>query len=278
MLPFQRAGHLSPWTVEELLSKPAPERLEELVSFQGERGLGPDREGLMLNIVAAAKQNSAWGLELGSALAEAEKWDVDLWPVLMGAWSDTNLEENEHRTVLQWLSKACLYRENSHAASMALHSLVGRGGPPYAPNLLSQANEVAAVLWENLDPGDVDEEHDDWLPVTINHPAESLTLYWLIGLSLWLRHQDPTSRTLNAEYQEALSKIVKDPNLPGKIGRRVLASELSFLLEVDENWTKENLLPLFEVGNPDFQSAWDGLLASGSLSPPVAECIERGDT
>ena len=273
--PFQRAGHLSPWTIEELLSKPAGEWLEEILSFQGERGPGPDREGLLLHIVAAAKQNSVWGIELGAALAEAETWDVDLWSVLMRAWSDTELEEHQHRMVLQWSGNAGLYRQNSHAASIGLHSLVKRGGKPYAPNLLSEANEVAATLWGNLDPGDVNEEYDDWLRVTVNHPAETLTVYWLTGLSLWLRQQDPVPRTLNDEYEQVLSRIVQDQNMPGKIGRTILASEFSFLLEVDENWTKENLLPLFEVGNSDFWSAWDGLLAWGSLSPPVAECLNE---
>ena len=49
---------ISPWTVEELLSRPASEWLEELLSFRGEDLFGPDREGLSVKTGEATLKNS----------------------------------------------------------------------------------------------------------------------------------------------------------------------------------------------------------------------------
>ena len=46
-------------------------------------------------------------------------------------------------------------------------------------------------------------------------------------------------------------------------------------MAADEEWTQEYLLPLFEPDSADFQAAWDGFVAMGRLSPPVAEALEK---
>ena len=61
--------------------------------------------------------------------------------------------------------------------------------------------------------------------------------------------------------------------MPGKFCRTLLASNLPFFITVDENWTINNLLPLFDTEHEDFRCAWDGFLAWGRLSPPIAELL-----
>ena len=55
--------HQSPWTVSELLGKPAAHRLPEFLSFQGTRFRGPDRRGLLLAVANAAKKDIPWALD-----------------------------------------------------------------------------------------------------------------------------------------------------------------------------------------------------------------------
>ena len=81
------------------------------------------------------------------------------------------------------------------------------------------------------------------------------------GFSLWRKQQDPKPTVLSDEYCTALSDIVWDKSLPGRLGRTILASRFAFLLAVDETWTQENLLPLFKPDSDDFQAAWDGFLS-----------------
>ena len=79
--------------------------------------------------------------------------------------------------------------------------------------------------------------------------------------------------SLNDEYRMALSDIVQDQKLPGRLGRTVLASRFGFLLAVDEVWARENLLPLFDPDSDDFQVAWHGFLTWGNLNPTVADAM-----
>ncbi len=263
----------SPWTIEELLEKSAADWLDDLLSFQGSEWGGPNRRELLVNIAEAVKQDFDWGLDLADALARSGEWDVDLWSVLIRSWSEMELDEDEHSKVLHWLGKTELYPEYSRVIANALYMLIKNGSTSYALNLLPQANKSAAALWRRLDRKEVTEEKDDWLQLAINHPAGILVQFWLSGFSLWRKQQDPEPTALSQEYRPILSDIVQDQKLPSKLGRTVLASHFAFLLAVDEEWTRENLLPLFDPDNPDFQAAWDGFLAWGRLSPAVAEVM-----
>lgn len=186
------------------------------------------------------------------------------------------LDEDRHREVLQRLGSADLHSGHASEIADALYVLVKDDGKPYALNLLTQANEIAAALWHNLERGELPEEVDDWVQMAINHPAGILTKFWLGSLSLWRRQRDPVPKAFSDEYRQALSGVVQDLTLPGRLGRSVLVSQFAFLLAADEVWTKENLLPLFEVDEDvaDFKAAWDGFLVWGRLNPSVAELLE----
>ena len=267
----------SPWTVKDLLAKPVVDWLEDLLSFQGMRWSDSEhrellhRRELLHNVAEAVKQNFDWGLELAEALAKTGEWDSDLWPVLIQSWSRIELDEDKHCNVFHWLGKAELYPEHSRIIAHSLYALVRKSSTNYALNLPPQANEIATALWHHLDCSG--EEQNDWLHQAISHPASILTEFWLSRFSLWHKQQDPEPTALNEEYRQVLSDIVQDQKLPGRLGRRILTSHFTFLLAVDEEWTRENLLPLFDPDNDDFQAAWDGFLARESLSPKAAEIM-----
>ena len=268
-------GPQSPWTVEQLLSKPAEEWIEELLSFKQEKFTGPDRRGLGLAIRDAAKQDFQWGLALASALAEKEEWDADIWSELLNAWSETGVNENQYEEVLRLLGRTELYDKNALPVARALFALVKNDSESCPLNLLSRANRIARTLWQNIGQEKVLSEQLDWLTKAINHPAGLLALFWLNSLSLLRRRQDLMPRTLDDEYSSALSVIVQDESMAGRLGRCVLAGHFSFLLDVDEEWTKENLLPLFKksAGKDDYHAAWSGFLAWQRINPSIAELL-----
>ena len=268
------SGSQSPWSVKELLSRPAKEWVHDLLSFQPIDILGPNRDGLVLVVEEAAKQNFEWGIELSDELAKRDKWDTDLWAVLIRAWTK-ELTENKHRDVLSRLCIVELYKSHAHWVADVLYALVRNGGVPYAPNLLREANEVALVLWEHLDRNEQFENPSDWDNYAINHAGGKIAEFWLVSLSLWRKQQDPKPNALSGDYYDALSGIIQDESLIGTLGRSVLAGQLPFLLTVDEKWTKENMLPLFYQyeNKGDYQAAWDGFQYV-SLSPPAAELMK----
>ena len=265
----------SSWSVEELLARPADEWLEELLVLTPKI----DSDDIETVVRDAIKQEPGWGLDLAEALASKENWETKLWPTLIYAWRETELDENQGRAVLNLLENASLHQKYGREVAFTLYDLVKDGGIPCASELLLQANKIAAALWVNLDPNHPYEERSDWLISAINHPAGTLAQFWLESLSLWRKHQDPAPDQLDGDYLAALSKIVEDQTIAGKLGRSVLAGYFASLLEIDENWTKENLLPLFFRENhsdaDDYKAIWDGFLTWRRLTPSVAELLSE---
>ena len=268
-------GPSSPWTVEELLARPAKEWVDELLSFRQKDFRGPDRHGLVCAVEDAANQRFEWGVALADELAGREAWDSDLWANLMRAWGN-KLTEDRHRKVLGLLGKSQeLYQERAHEIAYMLDALVRDGNVPYAHELLQEANKIALTLWDRLDRAESSDLGTDYPNTAINHPGGKLADFWLNSLSIWRKRQDPKPNALTGDYLEALSRIVQDGSLAGRRGRSILARNLSFLLAVDEEWTKENLLPLFKAheNKNDYQAVWDGFRYA-RISPPVAELMK----
>ena len=271
--PIQNIGPQSPWTVEELLAKPAADWFDDLFSCQSTELNEFDLMGLKSNIGEAARRNFDWGLNLADAFAENGKWDVHFWSDLIRTWSEMELDEDMYRKVLYWIDKTELHPQYNREIAKALYALVEDGGNSYTLNLLPQANKVAADLWCRLERNEPMTEKDDWQGTAIYHPAGILVLFWLSGFSLWRKGQDSGSIALSDEYRIILSDVLQDQHLPGRLGRTILASRIDIFLAVDEAWARETLLPLFALDSDDFQAAWNGFLSWGNLNPTVADAM-----
>ncbi len=257
-----------PWSVEQLLARPAKDWVDELLKFQGTGFFGSGRSGLLDVTSEAAKQRFGWGHELAEALATEGNWHSDLWEGLIRAWAAWNMEETDAQCVIHWLSRHQLYGEHGRAIADALLDLVRDGGKPYAPDLLPAANVIARALWTVFKRSETEAiAHRDWLQQAINRPAGRLAEFWLHSLSFWRKqHTGDASGQLSDEYRQALTAIVSDDSITGGLGCTVLTSQLGFLLALDEQWTTEHLVPLFSDGDDvRFQQAWDGFLVGERL-------------
>ena len=268
-------GHQSPWTVDELLSKPAEEWAEKLSSFQDTGFHEPDRLGLNIAVSDAAKRDFQWGLDLADALAGERIWDTDLWNTLMRIWSETELDEVKAGVVLKRLERNEIHEKYARPIADFLFSFVRDLDPKLVYKMLPQANEIATSLRRHLDPEPVAFHFDHWLTRARNHTAGILAYFWLHSLDNWRSRQEPKPNALSEEYCSAFSSIVKDETVLGRLGRSVLARHLSFLLASDEEWTKSNLLPLFCncTDSEDYMAIWDGFL-DGNLSSSSAEVMK----
>ena len=262
-----------PWSPEELVSQPAQNKLAELLSFEQTDFTGPSREGLLLDIEQAANLNFQWGLDLADTLATSGHWDTDIWPSLMRAWK-RELDEDKHRAVLSRLTRPELYPKRTRLLVDVLHALVKQGGMSYASALLPQANRLATYLLRYIDIEEQLLEIDDWLTKSINHPAGVLAMFWVGSLSLWRNLQDPAPKAISDEYRDAISKIIEDSTLTGRLGRSVLSWHLPLLLSYDDKWIKDNFLTLFNQheSQDEYQALWDGLI-SGNLTTVTAEAL-----
>ena len=119
-------GPKSPWSTEELLSKPANEWLDELLTFRSAEThrFEYERSELLHKVTEAARQHFDWGIELVEALTRIGEWDSDLWPNLVNAWQDMELSQDQYRRILSCLNRPELFEEHALEIARVLFALV----------------------------------------------------------------------------------------------------------------------------------------------------------
>ena len=268
--------HRSPWSVDQLLSKPAKEWAEKLVAFPNPDWFTEttgDRTGLAQEVEKATTQDFDWGIELADTLAQSESWETDLWRPLMKSWARQE-GTDQQMEVLKRLPQSELHRSHARTVAETLKALAKDQRISYASDLLSQANQIANTLWDNLDENEPAERLEDWYHRAINHSAGILTQFWLLSISSWYNQQDPRPPKISVEYSEFLHKIVGDKSAAGRLGRSVIARELASITDMDQEWVVEHLIPLFQSEcRKDRQAVWEGFLR-GRITPLVAETID----
>ena len=263
----------SPWTVEELLSEPGGEWVEKLLSFKQEELLGPGRPMLVLAVGEAARKDPEWGFALAGALAERKEWISDIWAGLLSAFSETSMNEKQLREVLKLLSQAELLRANTLPAARVLLSLTRDEKLFSRRDFLTKANQIAADMWDCLDDGnEIQVRKSEWPEQAVNHPAGILVQFWLRSFYT----QDQRPHALEGQHAAALLRVCQDETLAGRLGRCILGGCFSFLLDIDEEWAKRNLLPLFGkcIGEDDYYALWSGFLQWQKITPDIAELLE----
>ena len=256
-------GHQSPWSVEELLARPSAEWTAELLSFRQTDPLGPDREGLRDVVKDAAVQDFEWSLQLADTFATKGSWQTDLWSSLMCSWC-RELDKEEYRRVLGYLNRPELHANHGRSVVEFLRALIKAETVASAPELLSMSNRIARAVGLHRGQIDLFPALHGWWAQAINSLAGELAQYWCESLAAWRKQQEPTPQQIGQEYRSALSDIIADATPAGTLGKAVLARYSPYLLEAHEQWTTNNLLPLF--GRADdwsaYQAVWDGFLAS----------------
>lgn len=267
-------GPRSPWTVDELLSKPPIDQLDDLLSFKGERFDGPDREGLIVTLQEACKQKQTWAFDLAEALRARALWTSDLWPAVFRGWQDGDLTLEDWQAVLPMICETQLLSAHARDIANFLFSLVRDKGKPFALDLLEQTNTASLACWNMLIPEDEDKEIDDWLSRAINRPAGVIVEFWINGLSLLMQGRTGADRRLPDDYRQWFTMVVENPSSNGGLGRTVLASQTSFLFGLDETWARHCLVPLFSHPEREvFDQTWDGFLVWGRLYPALVDAL-----
>ena len=257
-------------TAPKLLASPAAEWIDELSSIYPAAGASQGRRAE--SVEQAVRQNTDWGLDLADALARSENWNPALWKALLDAWRDAKPDDGKCRKILAHLRRPELQQEHAGAIARFLRDLA-RDDRISDPSL-NVAKGVADALWRDFDRSSPAVRiHKDWLKDAINRTPGLIAEFWLRALSRWRKRQDSVPAALGGVYEKALSDIVEDRSDAGTLGKTVLASQLAFLLAVDEDWTKERLLPLFKdnLHPEDRDAVWDGFLVRLRFTPRLAE-------
>ena len=254
----------SPWSISELLQNPPADQLERLLHYEPKHPFGPNRTGLLNSITESARRNTSWGISLAEALESAESWKSDIWTALFDAWKISNLDIDVRSRVLSFLEIRDLQKENLESLTGALFDLVRKWTASEHYELLDRISGLSSTLWNNLAEEPTPRSSIDWLKKSMNRPSGLLTMVWIECLVGWEKKTNPSSSDRANKYKETLSVILQSRGLSGVLGRSIIASQFPSILSVNEEWAKEEVLPMFSAdeSDPDFLGSmgWFSLL------------------
>lgn len=268
-------------TVDELLEKTPESQLDYFLSYQGDTWSGPNRTGLLGNVVKAANQRLEWARSLIVALISQGQPEGDLWDRLV--WGLTwHTKEPEFR---RWILIEIMPQVDPSAWSVDVwrgwsHHLFSLGESKTFEGL-SPEEWAVLVSWSvrawdatHLTPGG-DEGGDNItkaLSRAINHPAGRAVDFWMTYLS-HLRRSDPsTPHVWPDELQSRVSTLMDMNSDMRLMGLAVFGQNLAFLRYALPEWTKSYLYPLLDIReNPTLGlCVWTAWLHFGRLSAELA--------
>ena len=267
-----RVGSTSPWSVDQLLDKSVQEQIDELLGFQSDGFDGVDRWGLTSCVQEACKNNLEWALSLADILHKRSNWTSDLWGAFFRGLGESVLALQDQEKIFTVFYELNLTKEFPGETANMLRIFAKNGLS--APAFDSQANKIALRIWSQLGSDELDDGIDDWLSKATNRPAGILVDFWLSSLSSEMKGKNSEDRYIPENYKRVFADIVQESSLKGDFGRTVLASQMGFLYGLDQEWTKQYLVPLFSVSDPQIaQQSWDGFLTWGRLNTSLADSL-----
>ena len=275
-----RVREISPWTVDELLSRPGREWVEEVLKYEPpllgslSNGDRMDKKRATKAVRDAATREVSWGVGFANELVSREEWRQDLWRELLSSWKEADLDEQQYVQVLTLLQSPKLLVMHGRSITDLLYSLVENGGKPYAIGIVPTAKELARSVWDESEhdkPGILSET--DWLTYALNSNAGMVVRFWLSAL--WVESEGGAKRSghFREDDRAFFDVVVEDGGMRGKLGQAMLTTHIGYLLSFDYEWTTKRLLPLFEPEHDSFVPAWHGF-TWGQLSSDVGELME----
>lgn len=271
----------SPIPVSEILRRPIPELLDDVLAFKEEnRWASPTRHGYRREVVAAANQNRDWARDFILALAQRSDGQ-DLWEQL--GWG------------LEWLKNDGGFRrwfllELLPASNRALWSdeayrgwssrLLGLADAKLDPAMSAEEwvalTRFSEEAWGACGPSSGPREKGsakEALQRAINHPAGHVIEFWLSMLRN-LRRREPTAPY---EWPANLRPLVDDLLSRHDDYRlmclAIFGQQLRFLRYALPEWTQTALYPRldFSVDAEQAECLWSALLLYGNWSYELAQ-------
>jgi SIR2-like protein/uncharacterized protein DUF4020 len=235
------------------------------------------------SIAQAVDKSHGWGINLARQAQEQRRWDQNFWQAIVEAWSVTEWTEGEWESVFTILESAeGAYGYCIEGLVNILHRGIQKATSPIPSKLIIPARAIADRLWVKAQGMEthISPEQIDWLGAAINHPAGRLCEFYMHSLSR-LQREKMLTNELWAGYEAAFLNIVAEDTKGAQMARVILASQLHFLLYVDQAWTIEHILPLLDIRKDERRAkqCWHGFLRWGrwndAILPNLLPLYER---
>ena len=215
------------------------------------------------------KDNFDLAIEVLKKLSEDDQWYPQRWGQALYAWAN---DENSFRS-WQHIAPILVGMPDASFAE-ALHAIawwVSR----ISKNVGEHDEAFFTLVDRIIDTGTKTVEASDEFSLNhaINHPvghAASSLLHW------WFSMELEDDQGLPDELKGRFAEMCNADNQPHWIGSVILAQQIIPLLRVDEDWTKQHLIPAFEWDADVTKAAamWDSFLHAPRIYLPLLELLK----
>ena len=134
---------------------------------------------------------------------------------------------------------------------------------------LLSGRQLAISLWEALS-GEGEPKESGWYWSAMSHPAGQLARYWGLAVLEDRKAAGDDWDGLPNQLRTHLDGMLAGDDYRTAMAETVFASQLRFFYDVDSEWCRNQILPLFNWDTPEkAQRAWDGFLTQGRFSDPL---------
>lgn len=199
-------------------------------------------------------------------LSKEDKWVVGRWKQALWAWSEDNTNNKPWNSMAPILNDAPenIIHSLAHELSWWLRSI--------AKTFENHEEYFLHLCHKILEQDYSDEEiSEDPLTQAINHPVGIVT----DALLQWWYRELENDQTLPEELKITFEDLCDTKINKFRHGRILLVAHAMTLYSIDSNWTKKNLLPLFDWGSStETRLVWEGFLWSPRLYRPLLADIK----
>ncbi len=267
-------GPRTPKSAIDLLSASPASQIDWLLSYKGgEEASEESRAGLLNAVGDACAQNHEWGFALLAELANRQAWKSDLWDAAFWKMNLCALPQDKLTWSLKSVESHFADFSNLQALSSFLFNNIdfSDGKRPSDDNL-ELLIRLSLLIWEQIKGAqsgvNQDFKNKEWLFLALNHPAGSVTGFWLNYCDHLCRKMNERKPGFPDWLRGPLADMVAGTDHASQLGRAMLAARLPLVYHMDPAWTKAQLFPkmCFSVVGEEAFLMWEPHASFGQLS------------
>ncbi|MDQ0887982.1 hypothetical protein QFZ81_003070 [Paenibacillus sp. V4I9] len=263
-------------TITEILSKdPCVDKdLNWLMTYQDENYMLEKREGFLDAVSSAIESELDWGLKLLRRLiTPPKKWKTDLWKAILNGFKEAKLKNEEW---VEFLNVLIIHR-NLNEFRFEIANLFDKATKTNDIDFqlsINLAIKIFHKIFSSARTSDISST-EDALTQAINHPIGKFTEFFCYVYIKVFNDEKANKQILNEIKTSIFSKMIVRTDEQSIMGKIILANRLHIFLTIDEDWSKKNLIPLFDPNHDKemAKKAWNGYAYGGRWNERILESL-----
>jgi hypothetical protein len=217
-----------------------------------------------LNVLADAARD--WPAD-GLAVLDAENGSApDIFRAIIRGWEAAQADPATARKIVGRLAQADLSVVAGDVARM-LADGAQRDPATIAWHQIPEARQLAARIWGMIGGTASAVSELDWMIRALNHPAGQLAQFWVQAVAGDWADAGETWPGIPDELRQQFRLMLATADDRGKMAEVIFASQLYFFHNCDEQFSRDDILPLLDWASPDRAlRAWEGYLTYGRFT------------